>query len=327
MKGNGLIMALLIGVLAVPPGVHAQQPGKVYRIGFLGASRAAIAAPLLDAFRQGLHELGYVEGRDFVMETRWAEGKLERLSALAAELVQLHVDVLLAGPPPPVVAARSTTNTIPIVFTAVGDPVEIGLVASLARPGGNLTGLAIISAELSGKRLQLLKEVVPRASRVAALWNPASSGQGLELRGAAAAARALNVELQPVEFRGYGDFEGAFQAAARGRAGALLVLQDTLTFSGRAQVVRLAAKHRLPAMYPSRESAEAGGLVTFGPNFQDNYRRAATFVDKILKGAKPGDLPVEQPTKFELVINLRTAKALGLTIPQSILIRADEVIQ
>ncbi len=325
MRGFGLTIAL--GLLAAPLGASAEQAAKVALIGFLGASTPANAEPYLEALRQGLRELGYVDGRGIVIEARSAQAKLERLPALAADLVRLNVDVILVGPLPAAVAAKNATQTIPIVFTAVGDPVGTGLVAGLARPGGNLPGLALISAELSGKRLQLLKEVVPRAPRVAVLWNPDDPGHGLAVKGAEIAARALSVELQAVEFRGYGDFDGAFQAAARGRAGALLVLDHPITLSGRAQLVRLAAKNRLPALYAYRESAEAGGLIAFGPNIRDNYRRAATLVDKILKGAKPADLPVEQPTRFELVVNLKTAKALGLTIPPSVLVRADQLIQ
>jgi putative ABC transport system substrate-binding protein len=241
--------------------------------------------------------------------------------------VRLKVAVIVVGPPDAALAAKNATQTIPIVFTAGGDPVASGLVTSLARPGGNLTGLATISPELSGKRLQLLKEALPKLSRVAVLWNPDNPGHGPALEAAEAAARILRLQLHPVEFQGPDDFVSAFQSAARERAGALMALDDPLTFGHAEQIVRLAASSRLPTIHGFRESAEAGGFVAYGPSLPDLWRRAAGYVDKLLKGARPAQLPVEQPIKFELLVNLKTAKALGLTIPRSILFRADEVLQ
>ncbi len=322
-----LLVALGLGLLAAPLAAEAQQPAKVPRIGFLGGSPATgFPNNYLEAFRQGLRELGYVEGRNITIEYRWAEGKYDRLPALAAELVQLKVDVIFAFATPPSQAAKQATKTIPIVMLAA-DAVEQGLVASLARPGSNITGLSVQAPELGGKQLQLLKQVVPRASRVAILWNTANPYTALVVRETEAAARTLGVQLQSLPVRGPEEFEGAFEAATRGGAAALLTVGDVLTIAHRTRIVALAAKSRLPAMYTFREFVDDGGLMAYGANLADLSRRAATYVDKILKGAKPGDLPVEQPTKFELVINLRTAKALGLTIPQSVLIRADEVIQ
>jgi len=305
----------------------AQQAGKTYRIGYLGVSSPSATAHLIQAFQLGLLEYGYKEGRNITIEYRWAEGRSDRLPGLAAELVRLKVDVIVVGPPPVALAAKSATKTIPIVFAAGGSPVESGLVASLARPGGNLTGLATISPELSGKRLQLLKEAVPKASRVAVFWTPTNPAHGQALEVAEAAAQILRLQLQPVEYRTPDDFESAFEAATRERASALMVLDDPISFSQRARIVGLAAKGRLPAIYGFREFAESGGLIVYGPNLPDQFRRAAGFVDKILKGARPAELPVEQPIKFELLVNLKTAKALGLTILQSILFHADETIQ
>ena len=265
-----------------------------------------------------------------MIEYRSAEGKLERLPALAAELVALKVDVIVAASTLAALAAKQATRTLPIVFAAAGDPVTSGLVTSLARPGGNVTGLSFFSPELVGKCLEQLKQAVPEVSRVAVLWQPGGPGERTEkdmLKAAEVAARALGVRLQFVEARGPEDFDRAFSDMTRARAGALTVLPSTMFFNERRRLVDLAAKNRLPAVYPWREYVEAGGLMSYGPNVPDLFRRAATYVDKILKGAKPGDLPVEQPTKFELVINLKTAKALGLTIPQSLLQRADQVIE
>jgi len=283
-----------------------------------------------EAFRQGLRDLGYVEGRNVVIEYRDAEGKHERLPALAAELVALKVDVIVAPPTPAALAAKQVTKTIPIVFAAVSDPVSSGLVTSLARPGGNVTGLSDLTPELVGKCLEQLKQAVPGVSRAAVLWQPGAFGERTEkdlLKAAEVAARALGVRLQFVEARGPDDFDRAFSKMTSARADALTVLPTAMFVSERRRLVDLAAKNRLPTVFPYRESVDAGGLMSYGPNLADMYRRAATYVDKILKGAKPGDLPVEQPTKFELVINAKTAKALSLTIPQSVLLRADQVIQ
>ncbi len=283
-----------------------------------------------EAFRQGLRDLGYVEGRNLVIEYRFAEGKSERLPALAAELVALKVDVIVAVTTPEALAAKKATRTLPIVFVAAADPVTSGLVSSLARPGGNVTGLSSFFPELVGKRLELLTQAVPGVSRVAVLWHPGFLPERTEkdmLKGAEVTAQALGVRLQFLEARGPADFDRAFSEMTRARAGALTVLGTTMLFNERRRLVDLATKSRLPAVYPWREGVDAGGLMAYGPNIPDLFRRAATYVDKILKGAKPSDLPVEQPTKFELVINLKTAKALGLTIPPSLLGRADEVLQ
>ena len=317
------LVAVAVGTLVAPLGAGAQGPTRIPRIGFLATSNLP---HLLEAFQQGLRDHGYVEGRNIVIEYRWAEGKLERLPGLAAELVQLKVDVIFAFATPPSQAAKQATKTIPIVMV-VADPVEQGFVASLARPGGNITGLSVQAPELGGKQLQLLKEVVPRASRVAILWNPANPYTALVVRETEAAARTLGVQLQSLPVRGPEEFEGAFQAATRGRAAALITVGDVLPMAHRPRLVALAANSRLPAMYGFREFVDDGGLMAYGASLAASCRRAATYVDKILKGAKPADLPVEQPMRFELVINMKTSKALGLTIPQSILIRADQVIQ
>ena len=323
-----ILIALGMGAFAAPlTSLAQQQPAKVPRIGFLQASSPSVNRHFADAFRQGLRAFGYVEGQNIAIEERWAEGKFERLPDLAAELVRLKVDVIVVGSTPGSRAAKQATTTIPIVMVNVGDPVGTGLVASLARPGGNVTGLSDLTVDMSAKRLELLKEVAPTASRVAVLWNPTHPTNPLQLRETQVAAQALGLTLQPVEVRSSDEFERAFAAMTRERASVLLVLGDILTVLHRSRVADLAAKNWLPAMYPFREQAEAGGLMSYGPSLPDMYRRAAAYVDKILKGSKPGDLPVEQPTKFELVINLKTAKTLGLKIPQSVLVRADEVIQ
>ncbi len=320
------------GLLAAPLAAEGQQPAKVARIGFLVTS--SLESPevqgLLDAFRQGLRERGYVEGQNIIIEYRSADGKIERFPSLATELVRLKVDLIVAGSYPMARAAQQATSTIPIVAPTMSDPVGDGLVASLARPGGNITGSTFLVLGLVPKRLELLKEAVPRISRVAALWHPGFFSERTTqemLKEAKAAARTMGVQLQLVEVRGPDEFERAFSAMTRERADALIVLPGALLFYERRRIVALAAKHRLPSMAGGREFVEVGGLMAYGPSVNDLVRRAATFVDKILKGAKPADLPVEQPTKFELVINLKTAKALGLTVPQSVLLRADEVIQ
>ncbi len=318
-----LIVILALGILLAPLAADAQQAAKVWRIGIL----ANVPGPHWDAFRQGLRQLGYVEGQNIALENRWGEGRFDRLPALVGELVRLRVDLIVTAGTPAARAAKEATTTIPIVAVTVGDPVGTGLVASLARPGGNLTGLSDITVDLSAKRLEFLKEVVPTAFRIAVLWNPAHPTNPLQLRETQVAAHALGMTLQSLEVRGSDELERTFAAMRREHAGALVVLADPVMLLHRGRLADLAAKNRLPTMYPFREYVDAGGLMSYGPSFSDLFRRAATLVDKILKGAKPADLPVEQPTKFELVINLKTAKALGLTIPQSVLIRADEVIQ
>ncbi len=326
---RAFIGSLTSALLAVPLAAEAQEPAKVARIGYLAAALAA-NPHFPEGFRQGLRDLGYVESRNIVIEYRSAEGQLERLPDLAAELVRLKVDVLVSEGTPPTLAAKQATKTIPIVFAAAADAVGSGIVASLARPGGNVTGLSFLGPELVGKHLQLLKQAVPGGSRVAVLWQPGGLGKRTEeemLKETQNAARALAVRLQFVEARGPGDFDRAFSEMTTARAGALTVLTSFMLFNERRRLVDLAAKNRLPAIYPWTEAVGAGGLMAYAPNLPDLFRRAASHVDKILKGAKPGDLPVEQPTKFELVINLKAAKALGLTIPSSLLLRADQVIE
>ena len=318
-----------LGLLGAPHAAPAQPATKLPRLGFLSANRAA-GLHLEEAFLHGLRDLGYVQGRNLVIEYRDAEGKLDRLSALAAELVALKVDVIFAPSTVAAPIAKQATTTLPIVFALVADPVGSGLVTSLGRPGGNVTGLSVLGTEIVGKKLELLKQAVPEASRVAVLWQPGSPderAQRDQLKEAEVAARALGMRLQFVEARGPGDFDGAFSDIVRGRAGALIVLGHVGFFSERRRLVHLMAKNRLPAVYAAREFVDAGGLMSYAVNFQDVFRRCAVYVDKILKGAKPGDLPVEQPTKFELVINLKTAKSLGLAIPPSLLQRADQVIE
>jgi len=324
------LLTSLAGALAVPSlgTAGAQPPEKVPRVGYLnpGSSSDPARQRRLEAFRQGLRELGYVEGQNIAIESRWAEGKYDRYPALAADLVRLKVDVIVAGGGAATQAAQQATRTIPIVMSVVIDPVGSGLVPSLARPGGNLTGTSMMATDLVGKQLEVLKELVPKGSRVALLWNPANPKSAPQLREAGAVARALGVGLQPLEARNPQEIDSAFAAMTRERAGALVVLADAMFTNQVRQIADLAAKRRLPSIYGQREYAEAGGLMVYSSNPFDLERRAATFVDKILKGAKPADLPIEQPSKFELVINLKTAKALALTIPQSLLLRADQVI-
>jgi putative ABC transport system substrate-binding protein len=306
---------------------EAQQPARIPRIGFLGSASASFYAARTNAFRQGLNELGYTEGKNIDIEYRYAEGKFDRLPDLAAELVGLKLDVIVAAPTPSVLAAKKASATTPIVFASVVDPVASGLVTSLARPGGNITGLTILGPELSGKRLELLKEVLPNVTRVAALWNSANPAQELVWKEMQAAAQELRLQLQSLEVRSANDFDIAFKAALRKRAQALIPSGEPLINTQLKRIVEFAAKNRLPAMYAGPEVVDAGGLMSYAPNYTDQYRRAAVYVDKILKGAKPADLPVEQPTKFEFVINLKTAKQIGLTIPPNVLARADRVIR
>ena len=328
MNRRVFLSVLSGGLLAAPLAAEAQQAEKVYRIGYLSAGSDTSNPRVREAFRQGLRELGWVEGQNIIIEYRWAEGRFDRLPDLAAELVRLKVDVLVAAPTPAALAAKNATGTIPIVGMSLTDPIGLGLVASLARPGGNVTGVSYsVGAEIFGKDLELLKEVVPRVRRVAVLSNPASPARPLTISNVKDAARSLGLQLQLLEARGPRDFDGAFAAMAKERVGALLVVTDPAFIPHRARLVDLAAKNRLPSIFTQREDAEAGGLMSYGPRLSDIQRRGATYVDKILKGAKPADLPVEEPTKFELVINLKTAKALGLTIPPSLLQRADQVIE
>ena len=322
-----LVVALALGLVAAPFAAEAQQTAKIARIGYLAASLAGYPQ-MPEAFRQGLRDLGYVEGRNVVIEYRDAEGKLERFPALAAELVALKVDLIVAPSTAAAMAAAQATKSVPIVSVVI--PVPSELATSLARPGGNVTGLAFFSPELVGKCLELLKQAVPGVTQVAVLWQPGGLDERTEkdrLKVAEVSARALGMRLQFVEARGPADLDRAFSDMTKARTDALIVLPYIMFFYERRRLVNLAAKNRLPAVYSSRQHVDAGGLMAYGASLADLSRRAATYVDKILKGAKPGDLPVEQPTKFELVINLKTATALGLTIPQPLLLRADEVIQ
>ena len=320
--------ALLLAVAAGSPPVDAAQAPKIPKIGLLLITNPAVAANNLAALRQGLRELGHVEGKTFTLEPRYAEARPERFPEIARELVSLKVDVIVAATDPGIAAAKQQTRTIPIVMAASADPVETGFVASLARPGGNVTGTSMISPELSGKRLELLKEVVPGLSRVAFLWNPDVRGAVLVYKETASAARSLRLELQSVEVSRAEDLDRAVSTITEQRAQAVVVsAPNPVTFANQGRIVSFALRNRLPSMYAVREYVDAGGLMSYGPSLQDSFRRAATFVDKILKGAKPADLPVEQPMRFELILNMKTAKALGITFPQTILIRADQMIQ
>ena len=319
-----------LGLFCATPSFPGQQVKAVPRVGYLGLGSPGGNPESLDGLRQGLRDLGYVEGQNITIEYRWAEGNLGRLPALAAELVQLKADLIVAPATRAIQAAKEATQTIPIVMTNSRDPVGTGVVARLARPGGNVTGMSMMTPDVSAKRLQLLKEIVPKASRVGILWNPGYLDKALEesqWEENRAAARALGLSLQSRAVRALDDLDGAFASMTRERADALVVLTDPLTLTYRKQIAAGAAMHRLPAMYELRQYVDAGGLMAYGASLFELNRRAATFVDKILKGAKPADLPVEQPTKFELVVNLKAAQVLGLTIPPSILVRADQVIQ
>ena len=322
-----LSLALCAMLFAPCYSASAQQPTKIPRIGYLAASSLSTNAARIEAFRQGLRELGYVEGKNILIEWRSSEGKADRLPGLAAELVRLKVDIIVSAGPSVTRATKEATVTIPIVMAMDPDPVGNGFVASLARPGGKITGLSILSPELSGKRLELLKETIPRLSRVAVLGNSTDPGHPQVLKETEVAAGAFGVKLQYLDVLSSKDIETAFRAASKGRAEAVLVLQSRVFNSHRTQVVDLAVKSRLPAIYPQTEYTEAGGLMHYGAKTADLFRRAATYVDKILKGRKPADLPVEQPQKFEFIINLKAAKQIGLTIPPNVLARADRVIR
>jgi len=307
--------------------VEAQQPAGIPRIGILSGVSGSVFSARVEALRQRLRELGYVEEKNIVIEYRYAEGKGERLPDLVAELVRLKVDIIVTIGPGPTLAAKKASGTIPIVFAGASDPVGTGIVSSLARPGGNITGLSLMAPDLDGKRLELLKEAVPKIARVAFLWRSSGSRGNLPLTDMEAAAKALGLKLLSLEVRSLDDFEGAFARAKKERAQALITTTGSLINTQQRRVLDFAAKNRLPAIYHYSEFAEAGGLMSYGPNNADVFRRAADFVDKILKGAKPADLPVQQATKFELIINLKAAKQIGLTIPASVLARADRVIK
>ncbi len=328
MDRRTFVATLTGGLLALSLSTEAQPGRKIPKIGYLAGDSAGANTQNTDAFINGLRDLGYIEGRNLVIERRWAEGKFERLPELAAELVRLPVDVIVAVGDPVIFAAKQATSTIPIVMVAVGDPVGRGFVASLARPGGNLTGISNLAVALTGKWLEMLQDTVPKLSQVAVLRNSANPTHPLFVAEAERVAPSLGLKLQNVEVVGANDLDGAFAAMVRDRSGALLVLPDPVLsglLGGR--IAMLATKNRLPALFAFKAQAEAGGLLSYGPSLLVNFRRAATYVDKILKGARAGDLPVEQPTQFELVVNLKTAKTLGLTIPQSLLQRADQVIE
>jgi len=327
MRRRDLIKSIAGAVIAWPAGAGAQQPGKIRTIGFLGATSAASQVPWTTAFLNRLAELGLREGRDVTIETRWTEGSGQRAAEIAAEFVRMKVDVIITGGNANVAAAQKATTTIPIVFAAAGDPVGTGLVASLARPGANITGLSIDSgATLSAKRIELLREVVPALRRLAVIGNAGSSGAALEMRGMQAIAAAQGVTAIMLEIRRAEDIEPAF-VALKDRTEALFVVNDALVTTNRDRIIALALRDRLPTMFFFREHVAAGGLMSYGPNLPDLYRRAADLVDRVLRGTSPADIPVEQPTKFDLVVNLKTAKALGLTIPDKMLALADEVVE
>jgi putative ABC transport system substrate-binding protein len=322
-----IICPLIIFLLSIVTLAAAQQPKHVPRVGFLGGSSASAYSGFIDAFRKSLRDLGYVEGQNIAIEYRYADGKRDRLSDLSADLIRLKVDVILVSGSLAIGALKNATKTIPIVMTTVEDPVAQGFVDSLARPGGNITGLTNLAPELSGKRMELVKETLPKVDRIAVLWDPSGPGPAVAFKETQAVAPPMGLQLQSLQVRSPNDFEGAFKAAIAERSGALIVLQSFLTNAHRRRIVDLALTHRLPGMYTQMEYVEVGGLMSYAPSYTDIYRRAATYVDKILKGTKPADLPVEQPTKFEFVINLKTAKQIGVTIPPNVLARADRVIR
>jgi putative ABC transport system substrate-binding protein len=322
---TALMFVVTVCFLAVPP-ADAQSTATVYRVGILSGGPST--SKPIEAFRQGLRELGWIEGQNIVIEHRFAEGNSERLPGFAADLVRLKVDVIAAGPTPPVVAARNATGTIPIVMLGAAEPVELGLIASLARPGGNITGLSwSVNLEIIGKGLQILKEALPKVRHVAILWNSSNPAQAIAIKDVKASARLAGVQLLLLDVRGPDEFERAFATMAKQRVDAVLVVADALFVSHRARIAELEARYRLPSMHGLLQNVDAGGLMFYGPDLTVVYRRGAFYVDKILKGTKPADLPVEQPAKYDLVINLKTAKALGLAIPQSLLFRADQIIE
>ena len=326
MMKSIVILVLATAISISTPDAQAQQATAIPRIGILVGTAASSVSARVEAFRQRLRELGYVEGKNIVIEYRYAEGKVEGLPALAADLLNLKVDIIVTAGPA-TLAAKKATATIPIVFTAANDPLGTGVVFSLARPGGNITGLSVMAPDLDGKRLELLKEAFPKIARVAFLWQPTGSRGNLALTEMEAPAKALGVKLQALEVRVFDDFDSAFTRAKRDGAQALITAQNPLITAQQRLVLDFAVKNRLPAIYPASEFVESGGLMSYAPNYSDLFRRAADFVDKILKGTKPGDIPVEQPTKFEFIVNLKAAKQIGVTIPPNLLARADRVIR
>jgi putative ABC transport system substrate-binding protein len=327
MTRRRLVPLLLLGLLAAPLAAEGQQAGKVWRVGVLVPGVSAGSGEYIEVFRGGLRELGWIEGRNLVLDVRYADNRYDRLPALAAELVALKPDVIFAAAAPAIRAVTQATRTIPIVFETLGDALASGLVSNLARPGGNVTGISGFAPELSAKRLQLIREIVPRAARIAVLANLANPGTPAVVRVTEAAARHMQIQLYVVDVREATGLDGGFDRMARQEVEALVVVSDSMLFGQRRRIIELAARHRLPAVYELRLFPDDGGLLSYGPGRVERFQRAAVYVDRILRGAKPADLPVEQPTKFELVINLKTAKALGLTIPQSLLLRADQVIE
>ncbi len=321
-------VAILGGVVAAWPfAARAQHGGKIPRVGFMGNSTAALEANLIGPFREGLREHGYEEGRNVEIVFRWAEGRYERFPALIAELIAANVDVIVTAGTPATLAVKKATSTVPVVMAAVGDPVGTGIVPNLARPGGNITGLSAIAPDLEGKRLELLREVVPHLAHVAFFLNPANEFHTASMRQALAAAQALNIKLQPREVRKSEDLDTAFASIVKEKPDGLLILADRIFLHNRQRMMDFATEHRLPSVNAYRELVEAGGLMSYGPSYEEMHRRAADYVDRILKGARPGDLPVEQPTRFTLVVNLKAAKALGLEVPPTLVARADEVIE
>ena len=321
-------ITLLSGIVAAwSLAARAQQPAKIPRIGFLGNSTATMEANLIGPLRDGLRELGYEEGRNVIIEFRWADGKYDQFPALVAELLAAKVDVIITAGTPATLAIKKATSTVPLVFIAVGDPVGTGVVPNLGRPGGNITGLSSIAPDLEGKRLELLREVVPKLSHVAFFLNPANAFHTASMRQARVAAQSLGIKLQPMEVNKSEQLDGAFASIVKEKPDALLILADRVFLHNRKRMMEFAIQQRLPSVNAYRELVEAGGLISYGPSYEDMHRRAAVYVDKILKGTKPADLPIEQPTKFTLLINLKTAKTLGLTVPPTLVARADELIE
>lgn len=324
---RSLSLLVLVSVIAVSSLVQAQPGKSLARIGYLSPGSPDSHGPLFKAFREALRELGHVEGRNVVFEYRWAGGSHDKLGVFTAELVRLKPAVLMTSGTPASLALKQAAGQIPVVLLGVADPVSVGLVASLARPGSNVTGLSLNVVEIAGKRVELLRDAVPGLARVGVIWNPANEGAALSAREVDSAARVLGLQSQLLEVRGPGDFKTVFDGAVKGRVGGVIVLEDPLTVTHRKTITGLASERHLPGIFGLKQFVEAGGLMSYAPSYADLYRRAAVFVDKILRGASPSDLPVEEPTKYELVINLKTARALGLTIPPSVLLRADQVIE
>jgi putative ABC transport system substrate-binding protein len=327
MDRRRFLLTSLAGAFAGPLAVRAQEPARIWRIGFLESGSHSAGDPRVEALRRGFEELGYAHGRNLAIEFRWADGNANRLPLLAAELAKLKLDAIVSQGTQATDAARRATTTIPIVFAVAGDPVGTGLVSSLSRPGRNVTGLSDIAPEMAGKRLELLRQLVPGITRIAVLWNPANPSAAPQMRDTGAVARSFALLVRSLELKDVSQLEGAFASAVQDRVGAMIALSDGALYARRVQIAQLAARHRLPCVAWTPEFAESGCLMTYGADVVEMHRRAATFVDKIWRGVSPADLPVEQPTKFQLVFNLKTAKALGLTIPPSLLARADQVIE